>query len=54
MVNRVNELQNYCSEMNQQINKLVRRGKTKKAHKVKRERDYITSTISELSNTNWR
>lgn len=52
MVNHVTQLNNYCSEMNNQINRLVRRGKTKKAHKVKREQEVIRSTISELQN--WR
>lgn len=52
MVNHETQLNNYCSEMNNQINRLVRRGKTKKAHKVRKEQEYIRSTISELQN--WR
>lgn len=52
MVNHETQLNNYCSEMSNQINRLVRRGKTKKAHKVKKEQEFIRSTISELQN--WR
>jgi hypothetical protein len=48
----ITDLQNYRSEMSNQINRLTRRGKTKKAYKVKKEQEFIRSTISELQN--WR